>query len=542
MFTTKGLAPLLFILMASLAATFANAKPYKCAEIYSKQTYKYGRYEMRMKVAKGSGVLSNFFTYKNGSQIGNTFWEEIDIEVFGKNNATQWQSNVIIGTSRPTTKTEGVHTAPVSLGDDYHTYVLEWTPDYVAWFVDGSEVRRIPGGQFVTGLTSPQDMRFSIWAANIASWVGNWDPNILPVYQFVNYLDYKPYNASTNTFVAGWRDDFNTFDTNRWAKADWEHGDSYADYHPANVVVKDGTLVLALTHYYATGFNGAVPVDKGDIDIVTTGTLIQAENSANKSGTEVERTNDTDGGSNVGWINTGNWLVYPVNIPTAGNYIVSYRVASLNGGGVIQLEKAGGNPIYGTVNVPGTGGWQTWVTMTHVVSLPAGIQDIGIVAKSGGFNLNWFKIDPVDPLPKLIINSNFNNGMANWTVNSGNGAGATSGVQNGTAYVWIATGGTNIWDVQLSHNMTIAQGKRYKVDFDARITEGSTRTLKVNIEKNIAPWTNYGTTTFTLGTSWKHFTYTYDAVTASDAQARLLFQLGVNTSDVNVDNITLTEL
>ena len=103
------------LLAAALFTASLNAKPYKAGEIYSKQTYKYGCYEVRMKVAKGSGVLSTFFTYKNGSEIGNTFWEEIDIEIFGKNNATQWQSNVIIGSNRPTTKTEGVHTASASL-------------------------------------------------------------------------------------------------------------------------------------------------------------------------------------------------------------------------------------------------------------------------------------------------------------------------------------------------------------------------------------------------------------------------------------------
>ncbi|WP_286843623.1 family 16 glycosylhydrolase, partial [Idiomarina sp. UBA4206] len=128
------------------ATSPATAKPYKAAEIYSKQTYKYGRYEIRMRVAKGSGVLSTFFTYKNGSEQPGTFWEEIDIEIFGKNNATQWQSNVIIGTNRPTTKTEGVHTTPFSMGDGYHTYVLEWTPNYIAWYVDGTQTRRITGG------------------------------------------------------------------------------------------------------------------------------------------------------------------------------------------------------------------------------------------------------------------------------------------------------------------------------------------------------------------------------------------------------------
>src|SRR6478609_3281715 len=155
----------LLMISTSIIACSALAKPYKAAEIYTNQAYKYGRYEVRMKVAKGSGVLSTFFTYKNGSEVGNTFWEEIDLEVFGKNNATQWQSNVIIGTNRPTAKTEGLHTASSSLGDGYHTYVLEWTPSYIAWFLDGTQVRRINGGQFVTSLTSNQDIRFNIWAA-----------------------------------------------------------------------------------------------------------------------------------------------------------------------------------------------------------------------------------------------------------------------------------------------------------------------------------------------------------------------------------------
>ncbi|MES2824632.1 MAG: cellulase family glycosylhydrolase [Pseudomonadota bacterium] len=311
----------------------------------------------------------------------------------------------------------------------------------------------------------------------------------------------------------------------------------------SNQLTASGALAKdIISNWPSTGGGTDDPVVPACTTVNLPGT-IQAENTCKMSGIKLETTSDLGDGKNVGWIDAGDWMTYKVNIPAAGSYKVSYRVASLNGGGVIQLEKAGGSPLYGTVNVPSTGGWQTWVTITHVVSLPAGVQEIGLAAKSGGFNLNWFKIDPVDlgGINKLI-NSDFNNGMANWTVNSGNGAGATSGVQGGSAYVWITTGGTNVWDIQLSQNTTITQGKRYKVDFDARITEGSTRTLSVNIEKNIAPWTNYGTTTFTLGTSWKHFTYTYNAVSASDAQARLVFQLGVNTSDVNVDNITLTEL
>lgn len=245
--------------IAIFSAGYASAKPYKGAEIYSAESTKYGRYVMRMRMAEGSGLLSTFFTYKNGSEASGAIWEEIDIEVLGKNDAYQMQSNIIVGSPRQTT--EGLHTASQSLADDYHTYVLEWTPDYVAWFIDGQQVRRINGSNFVTGLVNPQSMRFNIWASTSEPWVGAFNPSILPVYQFVNYMEYYTYNTSTKSFTFSWRDDFNNFDTNRWSKADWTFDGNYVDFDPANVVIQNGTLILALTTENAKGFSGTVPVD-----------------------------------------------------------------------------------------------------------------------------------------------------------------------------------------------------------------------------------------------------------------------------------------
>jgi beta-glucanase (GH16 family) len=258
----RSISIVLLTLFASLAANVATAKSYKGAEVYSNQSYLYGRYEMRMQVAKASGVLSTFFTYKNGSEVGDTFWEEIDIEIFGKNDATQWQSNVILGSSRPTIHTEQVHTAPQSLADAYHTYVLEWTPDYVAWFVDGEEVRRITGTSTVTSLTNAQSLRFNIWSSESVEWVGAWEDSVLPVYQFINYIEYKSYNATAKNFEGGWRDDFDAFDTSRWSKANWSFDTNRVDFAPENVLVKNGILVLALTKEDAMGYGGTPPADE----------------------------------------------------------------------------------------------------------------------------------------------------------------------------------------------------------------------------------------------------------------------------------------
>lgn len=281
-----GLATLLLALTVPFVSTQTFAKAYKGAEIYSNQSYQYGRYEMRMRVAKASGTLSTFFTYKNGSEVGSTFWEEIDIEIFGKNNATEWQSNIILGTQRPTIKTEALHSSATSLADAYHTYTLEWTPDYVAWYLDGTEVRRITGTSTVTSLANPESIRFNLWSSTNEAWVGTFDDSQLPVYQFISYLDYKAYNATTKTFEGGWRDEFTSFDTSRWSKANWTFDENRVDLVPENAVVKDGVLVLALTRENATGFSGTVPADvvsSSSASSVSSSSISSSSSSVNSS-------------------------------------------------------------------------------------------------------------------------------------------------------------------------------------------------------------------------------------------------------------------
>ena len=52
-----------------------------------------------------------------------------------------------------------------------------------------------------------------------------------------------------------------------------------------------------------------------------------------------------------------------------------------------STEQAGGSPVYGSLSVPVSGGWQTWSTISHTVNLAAGKQNLAISAKTGGFNL-----------------------------------------------------------------------------------------------------------------------------------------------------------
>jgi MYXO-CTERM domain-containing protein len=247
---------LAILLLAQAGA--AQAKDYKGAEVFTQTSVLYGRVELRMRMMSGSGLVSTFFTYKNGSETAGNMWEETDIEVMGKNNATTWQSNLITGSPRKTS--EQVYTAPSSLAAGYHTYTLEWTPDYVAWFFDGAMVRKTEGGQ-ASSLVNPQSLRFNAWISNATGWVGALDDKALPAYQFVNWIKY--YRYDNGQFVLDWMDDFDTFDRTRWGTGNWTFDGNLVDFDPDNTEVKDGTLILAITKADATGFSGTVPVDDG---------------------------------------------------------------------------------------------------------------------------------------------------------------------------------------------------------------------------------------------------------------------------------------
>jgi hypothetical protein len=115
-----------------------------------------------------------------------------------------------------------------------------------------------------------------------------------------------------------------------------------------------------------------------------------AGNNAGKYRTddvEIETCYDTDNGYDVGWINSGEWLTYTVDVnDTIAD--IQLRVAS-NSGGRIKLELDG--TLIAQTNIAVTGGWSTWKTLTlQNVKLESGKNKVlKITFQSGGFNLNW---------------------------------------------------------------------------------------------------------------------------------------------------------
>jgi endoglucanase len=122
----------------------------------------------------------------------------------------------------------------------------------------------------------------------------------------------------------------------------------------------------------------------------STTTRIEAETYAAMSGVVKEATTDAGGGQSIGYIDTGDWMDYNINVSSSGSYAVNLRVASPLGG-QLQIKNSVGT-ILATVTVPNTGDWQAWQTVSTNITLAAGTQTIRIYSASNGWNFNWFEL------------------------------------------------------------------------------------------------------------------------------------------------------
>jgi phosphatidylserine/phosphatidylglycerophosphate/cardiolipin synthase-like enzyme len=112
---------------------------------------------------------------------------------------------------------------------------------------------------------------------------------------------------------------------------------------------------------------------------------------------DIEATSDTGGGYDVAKVKAGEWLKYTVRVTASATYPLTVRVANLGSGGRFHVEVDGVNKT-GPINVPDTGGWQTWTTLSAAnISLTAGSHVIRVyfeaVGSGGGAgNYNWFRL------------------------------------------------------------------------------------------------------------------------------------------------------
>jgi beta-glucanase (GH16 family) len=154
----------------------STTEPYNGVEMRSSKTVLYGKVSARMRFATGSGVVSGLVLFY--TPYPNCNWNEIDIEHLGNSSGTS-QLNCQVFTGTPVTGcTASVAPTPdpliVNLGfdaeADFHLYDIEWTPQSVKFFADGTLFRTWTTNTALMNL--PQTILLTIWASSAAGWAG----------------------------------------------------------------------------------------------------------------------------------------------------------------------------------------------------------------------------------------------------------------------------------------------------------------------------------------------------------------------------------
>src|SRR5271154_5919668 len=158
-------------------------------------------------------------------------------------------------------------------------------------------------------------------------------------------------------------------------------------------------IVAALT---VCGMVLAVPAFLSAASAASTLTVTASTYAAASSGVATQATSDTGGGDNVGWIGNGSWLEYTGVNFGSGYPQIEARLASAVSGtdiGTISFEIGSLTATpFATIEVSGTGGWQTWVTSSPADNspVPTGTQTLYVsFATSTGanfVNVNWFEL------------------------------------------------------------------------------------------------------------------------------------------------------
>jgi hypothetical protein len=412
------------VLLLSAAAT-AEAKPWKGAELGTQQTFKYGAFEARVRAAEGSGMITAFFLWKYGSEVPGALWQEQDFEIFGRDG--NYQTQLMTPGKNGAERTE--HVVDLSLlspaWSRYYTYRMEWTPNYLAFFVDGQEVRRETDQvEFAKFLDPSQaeaaQIRVSLWAGD-SDWSSSFDPSAVPADVFVNWVQTYSYTPGSgpngSDFTPLWRDEFNSLDTSRWQLSNWTFDAAVNDYVPQNATAKNGKLVLVFTDENSTGRFPAPPDDDGTLDPPPGPTgpwplpmRIEAEAFARDydttpgnigggcgvSDVDMEYTSDPTGGKcDVGWTDFGEWLEYDLRVATADTFDLSLRVASLVPDRQFHVE-IDGTDVSGPLTVPANG-WQSFEDLVVPdLYLTAGAHVMRIVFDTDHININYFVFTSTD--------------------------------------------------------------------------------------------------------------------------------------------------
>jgi hypothetical protein len=152
--------------MLRLALRKEKAGPldYTAGGIISKQAFRYGYYEARVKMPRGRGWHTSFWMMQNGPKQGlDQRYIEIDVCEQDSSDRTSYSANWHNGRPHSSFGVKRIRTP--DLAADFHVYGAEFTPNVVRFYFDDALVHSID-------VQAVPHYDQHIWLTSIATWLG----------------------------------------------------------------------------------------------------------------------------------------------------------------------------------------------------------------------------------------------------------------------------------------------------------------------------------------------------------------------------------
>lgn len=227
---------------ACLIAGAAQAN-YLSGEVRSQEWFQYGKFVAKMQNPGKMGTVQSFFTYT--AQDWPHGWNEIDVEIVPSVHDNPFSMNIIWRDGNQ----DHNYATGFNPDTDWHTYTIEWTPDYVSWSVDGKLTRKTEGAEDVHFLDMPTQLMMNFWTPCWSPWNDFFDDVAMPWYAKYDFVEVYDYDHDKKDFTLRWRDDFDTFDTKKWYTSDnWGFENNSSLFMGSQAYVDDGNLVLKMDY------------------------------------------------------------------------------------------------------------------------------------------------------------------------------------------------------------------------------------------------------------------------------------------------------
>jgi beta-glucanase (GH16 family) len=169
-------------------------KPYSAAEVRTRESFLYGRFRARARLAAGTGVVSAFwgfydrFSDSQGPQIDNQIVFESGIPKTSDEH--QLRYTVTVPGVAPAASQQ---LAPFDPSDGFHVIGYDWTPTEVRFYLD-DETRSVVIGPPASQLTQYQRLVLSAYPSS-ADWLSDFDAKQLPLTAEFDWVEVSSYQG-----------------------------------------------------------------------------------------------------------------------------------------------------------------------------------------------------------------------------------------------------------------------------------------------------------------------------------------------------------